>query len=44
MALAALEGGAVLDERHRCFAVGTGEDFEQLGVDSHLTRNYNILR
>lgn len=31
----ALERSPVLDERHRCFAVRTREDLEQLGVDGH---------
>ena len=33
--LLAFEGGAVLDECDRRLAVGTGQDFEQLGVDRH---------
>jgi hypothetical protein len=31
----ALERRAILDERHRGLAHGTGEDFEQLSVDWH---------
>ena len=31
----ALQRRAVVDERDRCFAVGTGENLEQFRVDGH---------
>jgi hypothetical protein len=46
IALTALESRAVLDERHGRFALGTGEYFEQFGIDRHDpsgVTNYNIL-
>ena len=35
LAGAALQRGAVVDERDRRFAVGTGENLEQFRVDGH---------
>src|SRR5688572_15083108 len=47
-ALVALEGGAVVDEFYRGLAVGTGQDFQQFGVDGHrssgIRKDYNILK
>src|SRR5688572_5446828 len=35
LALVALQGGVIVDELYRRFAVGTGQDFQQFGVDGH---------
>jgi hypothetical protein len=35
LALIALQGGAIVDQLYRCFAVGTGQYFEEFRVDRH---------